>query len=181
MERAERRVWAVASGELDPGHRRPEPEKLFAHPSANIKEELAAFNLADGFSVNLFASDQHGLTSPLSMRWDTSGRMYVTVTTTYPHVFPGDVPNDKIIVIEDVDKDGVADRSTVFADGLNIPTGLELGDGGVYVGQNTEILFLKDTDGDLIADEREVVLGGFGNGDSHQTINSFIWLSLIHI
>ena len=175
VERAERRVWAVASGELDPGHRRPEPEKLFAHPSANIKEELAAFNLADGFSVNLFASDQHGLTSPLSMRWDTSGRMYVTVTTTYPHVFPGDVPNDKIIVIEDVDKDGVADRSTVFADGLNIPTGLELGDGGVYVGQNTEILFLKDTDGDLIADEREVVLGGFGNGDSHQTINSFIW------
>lgn len=175
VAQAEERVWAIASGGPDPGHRRPDPEKLFSHPSANIKEELAAFKLADGFDVNLFASEELGLTSPLSIRWDTSGRMYVTVTTTYPHVFPGDVPNDKIIVIEDVDHDGVADRSSVFADGLNIPTGLELGDGGVYVGQNTEILFLKDTVGDLIADEREVVLGGFGNGDSHQTINSFIW------
>jgi putative heme-binding domain-containing protein len=101
--------------------------------------------------------------------------MYVTVTTTYPHVFPGDVPNDKIIVLEDRDGDGRADRSTVFADGLNIPTGLEWGEGGIYVGQNTELLFLEDTDGDGRSDRRRVVLGGFGNGDTHQTINSFTW------
>jgi putative heme-binding domain-containing protein len=101
--------------------------------------------------------------------------MYVTVTTTYPHVFPGDVPNDKVIVLEDLNHDGVADKSTVFAEGLNIPTGIELGDGGVYIGQNTEILFLRDTNGDGKADSRRVLLGGFGNGDSHQTINSFIW------
>ena len=101
--------------------------------------------------------------------------MYVTVTTTYPHVFPGDLPNDKIIMLEDADGDGVADKSTVFADGLNIPTGIEWGDGGLYVGQNTELLFLKDTDGDNVADERRVLLSGFGNGDSHQTINSFVW------
>lgn len=172
---AEERVWAIASGHPDTGHRRPKPEELHADLSANPKEELAAFTVAEGFDVNLFASDVEGLTSPLSLRWDTSGRMYVTVTTTYPHVFPGDMPNDKIIVLEDIDHDGVADKSSVFADGLNIPTGLELGDGGVYVGQNTEIIFLKDLDGDLKADVREVVLGGFGNGDSHQTINSFIW------
>ena len=101
--------------------------------------------------------------------------MYVTVTTTYPHVFPGDVPNDKIIVLEDSNHDGIADKSTVFAEGLNIPTGMELGDGGVYVGQNTELLFLKDTDGDGKADHRRILLSGFGNGDSHQTINSFVW------
>lgn len=79
--------------------------------------------------------------------------MYVTVTTTYPHVFPGDLPNDKIIMLEDANDDGVADKSTVFADGLNIPTGLEWGDGGVYVGQNTELVFLQDTDGDNVGSD----------------------------
>ncbi|MDP7017563.1 MAG: c-type cytochrome [Pirellulaceae bacterium] len=175
IETAEQRVWTIAAGGEDPGHNRPAPERLHADPNANIADELAAFEVVDGLSVNLFASERDGLTSPLAVRWDPAGRMYVTVTTTYPHVFPGDVPNDKIVVLEDVDRDGRADKSTVFAEGLNIPTGLEVGDGGVYVGQNSEILFLRDTDGDLRADERRVLLGGFGNGDSHQTINSFVW------
>ena len=175
IDEAEQRVWAIASGGTDPGLSRPKPEVLHGDDLANIDEELAAFNVANGLKVNLFASEVEGLTSPLAIRWDSSGRAYVTVTTTYPHVFPGDVPNDRIIVLEDTDHDGRADQSTLFADGLNIPTGIELGDGGVYVGQNSEILFLKDTDGDLRADVRRVILSGFGNGDSHQTINSFVW------
>ena len=125
--------------------------------------------------VNLFASEADGLTNPLAIRWDTAGRAYVTVTTTYPHVFPGDVPNDKIIVLEDADRDGVAESSVVFAEGLNIPTAMELGDGGVYVGQSSEILFLRDNDGDGRADTRRVLLSGFGTGDTHQAVNSFIW------
>lgn len=172
---AEERVWQIAEGGNDPGDGRPEPEQLHADPNANIEEELASFSTSNDLRVNLFASEREGLTSPLNIRWDPAGRMYVSVTTTYPHVFPGDLPNDKIIMLEDTDHDGRADRSTVFAEGLNIPTGIEWGDGGVYVGQNTEILFLKDTDGDGKADTRRVVLGGFGNGDSHQTINSFVW------
>ncbi len=175
IERAEQRVWTVADGKPDPGAKRPRPEVLHAAPQADIKAELASFAVPKGFSVNLFASDTHGLTSPLALRWDPQGRMYVAVTTTYPHVFPGDLPNDKIIRLEDTDGDGTADRSSVFAEGLNIPTGMEWGDGGLYVGQNTEILFLEDTNGDGRADRRRVLLGGFGNGDSHQTINSFIW------
>jgi len=175
IEKAEQRVWQVASGGDDPGAERPAPEVLHADKQANIKEELAAFTVPDGFQVNLFASEEEGLTSPLAIRWDPAGRMYVTVTTTYPHVFPGDLPNDKIIMLEDTNHDGRADKSNVFAEGLNIPTGLEWGDGGLYVGQNTEILFLEDTDNDGQADQRRVLLGGFGNGDSHQTINSFIW------
>ncbi|MFT7641369.1 MAG: putative heme-binding domain-containing protein [Pirellulaceae bacterium] len=175
IAQAEHRVWHIANGGEDAGDNRPEPEKLHGDPNANVKEELASFSTSAGLTVNLFASEREGLTSPLAIRWDPAGKMYVTVTTTYPHVFPGDVPNDKIIVLEDVDKDGEADKSTVFAEGLNIPTGLELGDGGVYVGQNTEILFLKDTDNDGKADVRKVLLSGFGNGDSHQTINSFVW------
>ena len=175
VEKAEQRVWRIAAGDADPGANRPAPETLHGDARANIDEELSAFSTWDGFEVNLFASEREGLTSPLAIRWDPAGRAYVTVTTTYPHVFPGDLPNDKIIMLDDTDADGVADRSTVFAEGLNIPTGLEWGDGGLYVGQNTEILFLKDTDGDRKADVRQVVLGGFGNGDSHQTINSFFW------
>ncbi len=175
IEKAEERVWLVAAGQPDPGAARPAPETLHGDPSADVAEELQAFTVSDDLQVNLFASEEHGLTSPLAIRWDPAGKMYVTVTTTYPHVFPGDLPNDKIITLEDRDGDGVADHPKVFAEGLNIPTGLEWGDGGVYVGQNTELLFLQDTDGDGIADERRVMLSGFGNGDSHQTINSFIW------
>ena len=175
IEKAEESVWTVANGGQDPGHQRPEPEVLFGHPDADIEAELASFSVPDGLEVNLFASEADGLTNPIAIRWDTAGRAYVTVTTTYPHVFPGDVPNDKIIVLEDADSDGVAERSTVFADGLNIPTAMELGDGGVYVGQSSELLFLKDTDGDGRADTRRVLLSGFGTGDTHQTVNSFTW------
>lgn len=175
IEKAEERVWTVANGGKDPGPNRPAPEVLFGDPVADIDMELASFTVPDGMQVNLFASEADGLTNPLAIRWDTAGRMYVTVTTTYPHVFPGDVPNDKIIVLEDADHDGIAESSTVFADGLNIPTAMELGDSGVYVGQSNQILFLKDTDGDGKADLRRVLLSGFGTGDTHQTINSFIW------
>ncbi|MDA1055224.1 MAG: HEAT repeat domain-containing protein, partial [Planctomycetota bacterium] len=175
IDRAEQRVWQIAGGGEDPGPNRPAPEKLHGDPSADVDQELAAFETTDELHVNLFASEREGLTSPLAIRWDPAGRAYVTVTTTYPHVVPGDLPNDKVILLEDTDSDGVADKSTVFADGLNIPTGLEWGEGGLFVGQNTEILFLKDTDGDGRADSRRVVLGGFGNGDTHQTINSFRW------
>ena len=172
---AEDRIWKIARGDADPGPDGPGPEKLHADPSADVEKELASFRVPDGFKVNLFASEKEGLTSPLNLRWDPAGRMYVTVTTTYPHVFPGRLPNDKVILLEDRDDDGRADRSTVFAEGLNIPTGLEWGEGGLYVGQNTELLFLEDTDRDGQADRRRVLLGGFGNGDSHQTINSFVW------
>ncbi len=175
IEKAEQRIWTIADGGKDPGHNRPAPEILYGDKLANIKVELQSFKVIDGLTVNLFASDKEGLTSPLGIRWDTSGRMYVTVTTTYPHVYPGDVPNDKIVILEDTDQDGTADNSWVFAENLNIPTGIELGDGGVYVGQSTEIIFLMDTTGDGKADLRRVVLSGFGSGDSHQTINSFIW------
>ncbi|GIT31516.1 MAG: hypothetical protein Ct9H300mP1_35620 [Planctomycetaceae bacterium] len=152
------------------------PEVLHKAPQANIKAELAL----RGFPQRGFPGATRLRPIPRGDVADChavgSGRSYVVaVTTTYPHVFPGDLPNDKIIRPEDTNGDGTADRSTVFAEGLNIPTGMEWGDGGIYVGQNTEILFLQDPDDDGRADRRRVVLGGFGNGDSHQTINSFIW------
>ena len=174
IDAAERNVAAVASGLAKPkiAKQIPLPPPT---PAVSPEEELKAFQPADGFEVNLFASEALGVENPLTMRWDSEGQMYVACTWTYPHLKPGEIPNDKIILLTDTDGDGQADRSTVFADGINIPTGLETANGGVYVGQSTELLFLRDTDGDGVANERKVLLSGFGTGDTHQAMNSFTW------
>ena len=91
----------------------------------------------------------------------------------YPQLKPGEVPDDKVIRLEDTDGDGVADRATVFADGLYIPTGIETANGGLYVAQSPDIFFFKDTDGDGQADVREVVVTGFGIEDSHHSISAW--------
>jgi putative heme-binding domain-containing protein len=139
--------------------------------------ERATFTVADGFDVELFASEADGVVKPIQIRFDARGRLWVIGSSAYPHVEPGHVADDKILILEDTDRDGRADKTTVFADKLLIPTGLELtGDGsGAYVGHGTQLLFLKDTDGDGRADERRVLFRGFGTGDSHQNINSFMW------
>ncbi|MBM3834385.1 MAG: c-type cytochrome [Verrucomicrobia bacterium] len=137
--------------------------------------ELASFQIADGFEANLFASEKDGVVKPIQMRFDARGRLWVIGSTVYPQIEPGEIPNDKVLMLEDTDRDGRCDKTTVFADGLMIPTGIELGDGGVYLGHGTDLLFLKDTDGDGKADESRVVLRGFGTGDNHQNINSFLW------
>lgn len=137
--------------------------------------ELASFELAPGFEVNLFASEREGVVKPIQMRFDPRGRLWVIGSSVYPLIEPGQTPNDKVIILEDTDRDGRADKTTVFADGLMIPTGLELVQGGAYIGHGTELLLLLDHDGDDRADERRVVLRGFGTGDNHQNINSFLW------
>jgi putative heme-binding domain-containing protein len=171
---AEKNITAVAKGVTKPKIARqislPPPTSALSS-----EEEMKEFRPAEGFEVNLFASEKLGVENPLTMRWDSEGRMYVACTWTYPHLKPGEIPNDKIILLTDTNGDGQADHSTVFADGLNIPTGLETANGGIYVGQSTDLLFLRDLDGDGVADERKVILSGFGTGDSHQAMNSFTW------
>jgi len=174
IDKAEQQIRAVAAGNAKPKIT-PQPAFPALRVELNPADEQKAFRPANGFAVNLFASEKLGVANPLSMRWDAKGRMYVTCTWAYPHLRPGEIPNDKIIQLIDTNGDGHADKSTVFADGLNIPTGMETGDGGIYVGQGEELLFLRDLDDDGQADERRVVLSGFGTGDTHQSINSFVW------
>ncbi len=140
-------------------------------------DELASFNIAPGFEVNLFASESNGVVNPIQCRWDARGRLWVIGSTVYPQLQPGEVPDDKVIILEDTDGDGRADKTTIFARGLMIPTGIELdGDArGCYLGEGTQLLHLRDTNGDDVADEKTVVLRGFGTGDNHQNINSFRW------
>jgi len=148
---------------------------LAAQDPHDPSAELASFQLLEGYQANLFASEKDGIANPIQCRWDERGRLWVVCSWAYPQVRPGEKADDKVVVLEDGDGDGRADRSTVFAGGLHMPMGIELGHGGVYVGSATELLFLRDLDGDLKADERRVVLNGFGTGDSHQNINSFRW------
>ena len=96
------------------------------------------------------------------MNWDGYGRLWVVVAPTYPHVLPGQEPADKLIVLEDTDADGKADRSTVFADGLYVPTGFATAEDEAWVVSQPNLLHLRDNDGDLVADERRIVLHGFG-------------------
>ena len=109
------------------------------------------------------------------MNFDPQGRLWVVSSSTYPQVAPGEEADDKVLILEDDDGDGVSDSTTVFADGLLIPTGIAPGDGGAYVANSTELLHLSDTDGDGRADTRRVVLSGFGTEDTHHILHTFRW------
>ena len=135
------------------------------------EEELASFRILDGFAVNLFASESDGVIKPVQMRWDERGRLWVACALSYPQIKPGERANDYVLVCEDTDGDGKADRFHKFVEGLFMPAGIEFGDGGLYVAQGTELVHFADTDNDGKADERRLVLGGFGTADSHQMIN----------
>ena len=143
-------------------------------PSPDPVAELAAMQVADGYEVNLFAADPM-ITKPLQMNFDPQGRLWVSSSSVYPQIRPGEVANDTVTVLEDRDGDGRADAHTVFADGLLMPTAVLPGDGGVYVANSTEFLHLSDTDGDGKADTRRVVLSGFGTEDTHHIIHTFRW------
>lgn len=134
--------------------------------------ELANFEFLPGYQANLFASNPM-LANPIHMHWDSRGRLWVACSWSYPQIKPGNVANDKIIILEDTDNDGAADKSTVFADGLYLPTGIEIANGGCYVGQSPDVFFLKDTDGDDVADVKELALTGFGIEDSHHSISAW--------
>src|SRR5262249_7959008 len=126
-------------------------------PDPDPELERRSFQVADGFEVNLFAADPL-LAKPIQMNFDPAGRLWVACSEAYPQIKPGKKANDKVIVLEDRDGDGKADRTTVFADGLLIPTGVEPGDGGAYVANSSELLHLADTDGDGKADRQRILL-----------------------
>jgi putative heme-binding domain-containing protein len=144
-------------------------------PPQTPAEELATLQVHADYALNLFASEADGVVKPLQIRWDERGRLWVLCPVSYPQVRPGEKANDRIVICEDSNGDGRADNFTTFADGLFMPTGLELGDGGAYVTQGTDLWHLRDTNGDGKADARRLVLGGFGTGDTHQMVNCLSW------
>ena len=140
-------------------------------------EELESFTIDPRFEVNCFASEEEfpDIACPIQIRWDSKGRLWVACSTTYPHVYPGQEPKDKIVILEDTDGNGKADKSTVWADDLHIPLSFEFGNGGVFVSEEPDFSFLKDTNGDGKADLRLRTLTGFGCEDSHHALHDFVW------
>ena len=146
-----------------------------ASPPLLPLEAQKKFVVPEGFEVRLFAAEPDVI-NPVAMTWDERGRLWVLELYEYPLGAPaGAKPRDRIKILEDTDNDGRADKVTVFADGLNLATGLALGNGGVYVGQAPDFLFLQDTNHDDKADTRTVLLTGFGLDDRHELLNGFTW------
>jgi putative heme-binding domain-containing protein len=147
-------------------------------PIPDPEVERATFQVDEGWNVELFAGDP-SMAKPIHMNWDNHGRLWIASSETYPQIKPGEPSNDKILILEDANRDGKADRTIVFADGLLIPTGvLPANDGpyaSAYVVNSDQLLYLKDTDGDLIADESQIVLSGFGTEDTHHLLHSLRW------
>jgi uncharacterized protein len=119
------------------------------------------------FRVELFATEEQVI-NPIDLTWDEQGRLWVLETVDYPNKFTEDrTGSDRIKILEDTTGDGRADKVTTFVDGLNIPTGLVLVNGGVIVAQAPDFIFFKDTTGDGKADYREVLFSGWGTFDTH--------------
>lgn len=194
----DRRIWAVASNQ-------PVPETVddsntlpFINPKTNVggpndaqakagklgsldyrpaQEQVSKFKLAEGYEINVFATEEDfpELANPVALNFDSQGRMWVSTMPSYPHWKPKTKLDDKLLILTDTDSDGRADQCKVFADGLYVPTGFELGHGGAYVAQQPDILFLKDTDGDDVADVRIRQIVGIGSADSHHGTAAFEW------
>lgn len=140
------------------------------------QDALNKLSVAPGFKIDLFASEKEfpDLANPCQITFDNKGRLWVATMPSYPHYKPGDAkPNDKLIILEDTNNDGKADKQTVFADGLHLPLGFEITSEGVYLSQGTNLMLLKDTDGDDKADTREILLSGFDDHDTHHDIHAF--------
>ncbi|MDP7050485.1 MAG: HEAT repeat domain-containing protein [Verrucomicrobiota bacterium] len=141
-------------------------------PEAALKQ----FKVAPGYAVNLFASEiKFPLANPMALKFDARGRLWVANTPTWPQPVPGVAASDSIIILEDTDHDGRADKHTVFIDGLHMIHGFALGHGGAYISQTPQLIFAADTNGDDRGDEFRMLLHGFGAEDVEHSMNNFEW------
>ncbi|MBT5928445.1 MAG: c-type cytochrome [Verrucomicrobia bacterium] len=139
-------------------------------------EAIKDLTMAEGFQVELFASEKQfpDMKNPVQMSFDNKGRLWVAVMPAYPHWKPGDsMPNDKLIILEDTDNDGRADKQIIFAEGLHLPIGFEIAPEGVYVSQEPNLIRLVDEDNDDHADRKELLLHGFDSHDTHHAISAY--------
>ncbi|MEM9079924.1 MAG: PVC-type heme-binding CxxCH protein [Verrucomicrobiota bacterium] len=185
-------IWAIAQGKsnsvkVDDSKTRPLSQVQTNFNADNFKngspeflspkDALSKFIIPDGYQVELFASEVEfpNLGNPVQMRFDNKGRLWVATMPSYPHYVPGGpLPADKLMIYEDTNGDGRADKETIFADNLHLPTGFDFAsDGGVYLAEAPYLTIHYDTDGDDKSDHREVLLDGFDSLDTHHMISSF--------
>ncbi|KAA6441120.1 c-type cytochrome [Dyadobacter flavalbus] len=182
-------IWMAVKGEkmdvaaADKNTRPLPPVKTNFNPEKNGSLEylygqdaLKKLKVPEGYKIEMFASEEEfpDLAKPMQMSFDNKGRLWIATMPSYPHYKPGDTkPNDKIIILEDTNGDGKADKQTVFADGLHLPLGFEIAAEGVYVSQGTNLKLFTDTNGDDKADKSEILLSGFDDHDTHHNSHAF--------
>ena len=154
-----------------PNYENRDPAPKYQVPFA-VDEAMKFIQVPAEFSLSLFATEPD-IVKPITFAFDERGRMWIAETVDYPNEPTAGKPgDDRIRIIEDTNGDGKADKFTVFADQLNIPTSLVFANGGVIVAQPPHILFLKDTNGDDKADERRILSTGWGQSDTHATLSN---------
>ena len=180
----------LATGNLSEAAENPKQSVLLAAPEPSTKpevfgqgvretkwqtpeQELRGFHLPDGFEVRLFASEPM-IAKPMNLAFDNRNRLWLTQTVEYPYpATKGTSPRDAVMILEDIDGDGSADRSIKFADNLNIPIGILPFGEGCLCFSIPNILYLRDTDGDGRCDRRDVILGPFDTTrDTHGMVNA---------
>jgi putative heme-binding domain-containing protein len=184
----DKRIWAIAKGgdlvvddsnappPLTIKTNKPGKNPDGSHPFLSGEAAIKEMTVHSGMSVNLFADEKMfpELINPVQSSVDADGRLWVAVWPTYPHWHPNEEFADALLILEDTNGDGVADKCTTFADKLHNPTGFEFWGGGVLVAQAPDLLFLKDTTGDGRADLRLRVMHGIDSADTHHTANAFV-------
>ena len=182
----DKRVWAVAKGgdvKVDDSNlpavtqfrsNKPGPLPDEKHEFLSGEEAIKKMTVHSGMQVNLFASEEQfpELVNPVQMAWDTKGRLWVAAWPNYPERTPTSKKGDSLMVFEDTNGDGKADKAFPFIDDLNAPTGFQFYKDGVLVMQAPDLWFVRDTNGDGKADWKERVLMGMDSADSHHTANS---------
>ncbi|HEX5470913.1 MAG TPA: PVC-type heme-binding CxxCH protein [Lacipirellulaceae bacterium] len=189
----DRYVWDLAQGKsaappddsqtgklIVPPTRFGNPQQHYSEPAElkylSPEECIRTMKVPDGFEVKLFASEREfpELAKPDQINFDDRGRLWVSCMPTYPQWKPGDPrPNDRLLILEDTDHDGRADKCKVFYDKLHCPTGFEFWNGGVLVISQPYLLWLKDTNGDDKADVVVHLIDGWASDDTHQSVSAF--------
>ena len=152
---------------MPPGKGRDDgPRTGILKPSS---EAMAEFTVAEGYQVNLFASEEDfpELRNPVQIAFDARGRLWVATMPSFPHTVPGLPPPDKIIILEDTDRDGKADKCTTFAENLDALDGIAFHHLGVIVSEQPRLWLMRDEDGDDRVDSRRELLRGIDVSDSH--------------
>ncbi len=154
-------------------HLKPNP--MPAPPQTEPERTVAQMYVPEGFRAELVAGEPD-LQQPIAFAWDDRGRIWVAEAYSYPQKRPTGQGLDKLVIFEDRDGDGKFETRKVFAEGLNLVSGFEVGYGGVWIGAAPELLFIPDRNQDDLPDgPPEVLLDGFGFQDTHECLNSFLW------
>ncbi|MEC9036140.1 MAG: PVC-type heme-binding CxxCH protein [Verrucomicrobiota bacterium] len=163
-------VKSNIGGKSRSSNKSKEGNAIYSSPEETLKK----LRVPEGFKVNLFAHEKMfpELVNPVQMSVDTKGRLWVAAWKTYPKWEPLKEMSDRLLILPDEDRDGVADKAITFAK-IHNPTGFEFWNGGVLVGSAPDIWFLKDTDGDDVADLRIKMVGGIDSADTHHAMNNF--------